>query len=49
MSATLDYYKTYIHRSISYDLIITTSDWARLDREYIKLKRELIKVDKKRL
>ena len=49
MSATLDYYETYIYRSVSCNLIIITSDWARLDREYIKLKKELIKVDKKRL
>ena len=49
VSATSDYYKTYIRCGVSYNLIITTSDWARLDCEYIKLKKELIKVDEKRL
>ena len=49
MSAALDYYETYIRHNISCNLIITTLDWARLDHEYIKLKKELIKVDEKRL
>ena len=49
MSAASDYYETYIHRGVSYDLIIITSDWAHLDRECIKLKKELIEVDEKRL
>ena len=49
MSATSDYYETCIHYSVSYNLIIITSDWARLDRECIKLEKELIEVDEKRL
>ena len=49
MSATLNYYKIYIHYGVSYNLIIIILDWAYLNREYIKLKKKLIKVDKKRL
>ena len=49
MSAALDYYETYIRRGVSCDLIIITLDWARLDRECVKLKKELIEVDEKRL
>ena len=49
VSATSDYCETCIRRGVSCDLIITTSDQARLDRERTKLKKELIKVDEKRL